>query len=82
MLTVTLRQLERDGLVRRAVYPVVPPRVYYELTPLGVTLHTTIKVLVRWTEDHQKSKIAATRSDYARRRATKQVPVTAGPAHR
>ncbi|NEE48171.1 helix-turn-helix transcriptional regulator, partial [Streptomyces sp. SID8455] len=49
MLTVTLRQLERDGLVRRTVYPVVPPRVEYELTPMGATLHTTIRTLVDWT---------------------------------
>jgi DNA-binding HxlR family transcriptional regulator len=63
MLTVTLRQLERDGLVRRTVHPVVPPRVDYELTPLGVTLHETIQSLVRWTEDHQ-DEIANARTAY------------------
>ncbi|ADB29476.1 transcriptional regulator, HxlR family [Kribbella flavida DSM 17836] len=63
MLTVTLRQLERDGLVRRTVHPVVPPRVDYELTPLGVTLHDTIQSLVSWTEIHQ-SEIAAARAHY------------------
>jgi len=63
MLTVTLRQLERDGLVRRTVYPVVPPRVDYELTPLGVTLHETIQAFVVWTERHQ-NEIAAARSRY------------------
>lgn len=63
MLTVTLRQLERDGLVRRTVYPVVPPRVDYELTPLGVTLHETIQAFVVWTEQHQ-NEIAAARSRY------------------
>lgn len=80
MLTVTLRQLERDGLVRRTVYPVVPPRVDYELTPLGATLHTTIQALVQWTEDHQ-GKIAAARSDYDRRRTTEQPwkSITASP---
>jgi DNA-binding HxlR family transcriptional regulator len=63
MLTVTLRQLERDGLVKRTVYPVVPPRVDYELTPLGVTLHATIQSLVTWTETHQ-SAIASARARY------------------
>jgi DNA-binding HxlR family transcriptional regulator len=63
MLTVTLRQLERDGLVRRTVYPVVPPRVEYELTPLGTTLLDTIQALVAWTEEHQ-SEIAAARAEY------------------
>ena len=63
MLTVTLRQLERDGLVRRTVYPVVPPRVDYELTPLGRTLHDTIQAFVVWTETHQ-NEIAAARSRY------------------
>jgi DNA-binding HxlR family transcriptional regulator len=63
MLTVTLRQLERDGLVKRTVHPVVPPRVDYELTPLGATLHTTIRALVDWTEHHQE-EIARARSEY------------------
>src|SRR5688572_30434050 len=59
MLTVTLRQLERDGLVTRTVYPVVPPRVEYALTPLGATLHSTIQALVSWTETHQEEVVAA-----------------------
>ncbi|MEV6249471.1 helix-turn-helix domain-containing protein [Streptomyces sp. NPDC051742] len=63
MLTVTLRQLERDGLVKRTVHPVVPPRVDYELTALGGTLHTTIRSLVTWTERHQ-NEIAAAREEY------------------
>jgi DNA-binding HxlR family transcriptional regulator len=63
MLTVTVRQLERDGLVRRTVYPVVPPRVEYELTALGRTLHDTIQALVDWTEEHQ-NEIALAREAY------------------
>ena len=63
MLTVTLRQLERDGLVERTVYPVVPPRVDYALTPLGRTLHATIQALVDWTERHQ-NEVAAARAAY------------------
>jgi DNA-binding HxlR family transcriptional regulator len=68
MLTVTLRQLERDGLVTRTVYPVVPPRVEYALTPLGQTLHSTIQALVSWTENHQ-DEVAAARAAYDARQA-------------
>ncbi|MEO3928366.1 helix-turn-helix domain-containing protein [Micromonosporaceae bacterium B7E4] len=74
MLTVTLRQLERDGLVHRTVHPVVPPRVDYALTPLGVTLHHTIQSLVHWTESHL-DEIAAARTSYDERTAT-PVPAT------
>ncbi|MFC8140286.1 winged helix-turn-helix transcriptional regulator [Streptomyces iakyrus] len=68
MLTVTLRSLERDGLVKRTVHPVVPPRVEYELTSLGRTLHTTIQSLVTWTEEHQE-EIAQARTAYDTRAA-------------
>jgi DNA-binding HxlR family transcriptional regulator len=68
MLARTLRQLERDGLVHRTVHAVVPPRVDYELTPLGATLHATIRALVDWTEGHQ-NEIAAARAAYDVREA-------------
>ncbi|MEU5880938.1 helix-turn-helix domain-containing protein [Spirillospora sp. NPDC047279] len=71
MLTVTLRQLERDGLVHRTVHPVVPPRVDYALTPLGATLHETIRSLVTWTERHQ-NEIAAARAAYDVRMAAEK----------
>ena len=54
MLTQTLRALERDRLVQRTVYPVVPPRVDYALTPLGKTLMPPLAALYRWTERHLK----------------------------
>jgi len=66
MLTLTLRNLERDGLVDRVVHPVVPPRVDYSLTDLGCTLLETIDSLVRWTEVHQ-AEIAAARRRYEAR---------------
>ena len=52
MLTQTLRQLERDGLVTRRVFPVIPPRVEYEATPLGRTLERPLGALSAWTEKH------------------------------
>ncbi|GAA5068923.1 DNA-binding HxlR family transcriptional regulator [Thermocatellispora tengchongensis] len=78
MLTVTLRQLERDGLVSRTVYPVVPPRVDYELTPLGISLHEVIKSLVIWTEEHQQ-EISAARSAYDQRAAEEERLLQAVP---
>jgi DNA-binding HxlR family transcriptional regulator len=53
MLTLTLRGLERDGLVRRTVYPTVPPRVDYELTRLGRSLRQPIRALAKWAEKHR-----------------------------
>jgi DNA-binding HxlR family transcriptional regulator len=63
MLTRTLRQLERDGLVRRTVHPVVPPRVDYELTPLGRSLLVAVEPLVDWTRAH-RGKIEKARTRY------------------
>jgi DNA-binding HxlR family transcriptional regulator len=63
MLTVTLRHLERDGLVCRTVYPEVPPRVEYCLSPMGHTLLGTIQALVTWTEEHQ-AEIARSRAEF------------------
>ncbi len=63
MLTVTLRQLERDGMVRRTIHPVIPPRVDYELTPLGITLLDTIQPLVAWMRAH-RDEIAEARLAY------------------
>ncbi len=59
MLTQTLRSLERDGLVKRTLYPQIPPRVEYTLTPLGRTLCEPIAAIIRWTEDHIGDVIAA-----------------------
>jgi len=63
MLTVTLRQLERDGLICRTVHAEVPPRVEYCLSPLGHTLLGTIQALVAWTEEHQ-TEIARARAEF------------------
>jgi len=52
MLTVTLRGMERDGLVSRKVYPEVPPRVEYSLTALGATLRQLVRGLVAWSGAH------------------------------
>lgn len=52
MLTQTLRNLERDGLVERTIYASVPPKVEYELTPLGTNLSQAIAVIRTWAYDH------------------------------
>ncbi|MBI1257557.1 MAG: hypothetical protein GC204_08810 [Chloroflexi bacterium] len=63
MLTQTLRSLERDGLVERTVYAEVPPRVVYNLTPLGETLCAPIAAIRCWAETHI-SEVSAAQSLY------------------
>src|SRR5204863_2882108 len=73
MLTQTLRSLERDGIVGRQVYAVVPPRVEYTLTPLGKTLLDPLRSICRWAESHlpqvRMARDAARRS-YAAQHST------------
>ncbi|MFC0622484.1 winged helix-turn-helix transcriptional regulator [Kribbella deserti] len=59
VLTDTLRDLERDGMLTREVYGEIPPRVEYELTPLGRTLIEPLAVLCRWAEQHIPEVLAA-----------------------
>ena len=76
MLTVTLRGMERDGLVKRTVYPEVPPRVEYALTKLGGTLRQLVRGLVQWSGAHLKEVDTARASYDARnRRPAKPLPL-------
>ena len=71
MLTVTLRGLERDGLVRRTMHPEVPPRVEYELTPLGATLRELVNGLIAWSGAHL-AEVDAARARYDARARSPQ----------
>ena len=73
MLTVTLRGLERDGLVERTVYAQVPPRVEYSLTPLGRTLRKLMRELIDWSGAHL-AEVDLARAGYAQRRGIKLEP--------
>jgi DNA-binding HxlR family transcriptional regulator len=66
MLTLTLRSLERDGLVTRTVHPTVPPSVEYALTRLGRTLIEPVMALVAWAEKN-KTRIQVARDEFDRR---------------
>lgn len=66
MLTLTLRNLERDGLLERTVYPTVPPRVEYQATPMARELYETLSGLVGWAERHRE-EIAVAREVYDNR---------------
>ena len=70
MLTATVRTLERDGLVSRTVHPVVPPRVDYRLTDLGLTLLGTVCQLMGWAVGHADD-IEAARAAYDERTAVR-----------
>ena len=68
MLTVTLRGLERDGIVTRTVHPVVPPRVDYELTKMGQALIDAVGSLMAWADAHLDD-VDAARAAYDSRKA-------------
>jgi DNA-binding HxlR family transcriptional regulator len=63
MLTLTLKGLERDGLITRTAYPTIPPRVEYELTKLGRSLLKPITALADWSADNRE-KIQSARDRY------------------
>jgi DNA-binding HxlR family transcriptional regulator len=66
MLTLTLRGLERDGLVTRTVFPTIPPRVDYELTDLGRGLAMPVMALGEWAKIHQ-GEIESARTQFDRK---------------
>ncbi len=63
MLTHTLRRLERDGIVARKIYPVVPPQVEYSLTALGESLVSLLSSLCSWAKEHY-GEVQQARTDY------------------
>ncbi|WP_236792474.1 helix-turn-helix domain-containing protein [Amycolatopsis sp. GM8] len=63
MLTLTLRKLERDGLLVRTVYPTVPPKVEYTLTEMARELYSSLRGLLDWAERH-RGEIAQARAAY------------------
>jgi DNA-binding HxlR family transcriptional regulator len=68
MLTLTLRNLERDGLLTRTVYPTVPPKVEYAATEMAHELYETLVTLTDWAERH-RATIADARERYDNERA-------------
>ncbi|TYK64646.1 winged helix-turn-helix transcriptional regulator [Colwellia echini] len=71
MLTVSLKSLERDGLLKRTVYEIMPPHVEYELTPLGQSLTQPINELVSWTRGHL-SELKTARDNYDEQQLAKE----------
>jgi DNA-binding HxlR family transcriptional regulator len=76
MLTQTLRNLERDGLVDRTVYPTIPPRVDYAATELGHSVVALLDAIRVWSEQHIDDVLDA-RDDYDDRAAQPPRPITA-----
>jgi DNA-binding HxlR family transcriptional regulator len=67
MLTKTLRQMERNGLVTRRVHPVIPPHVDYELTRLGESLGEAVCSVWTWVDRHSRDVVKARRAFDARK---------------
>ena len=69
MLTLTLRALQRDGIVRRTPYATIPPRVDYTLTPLGLSLTGPLKALAGWASENRQA-VEEARVSYDREEST------------
>jgi DNA-binding HxlR family transcriptional regulator len=76
VLTETLRRLERDGVLTRTAFAEIPPRVVYELTPLGRSLEQPIRSIADWAERHMES-ITAAREAYDGSASDATTPVIA-----
>jgi len=74
MLTLSLRGMERDGLIKRTVTPTNPPRVDYELTALGHSLCTPVEALGRWAIEH-RSEIESAQRRFDHRKRDRAVPL-------
>jgi DNA-binding HxlR family transcriptional regulator len=79
MLTQTLRQMERDGLVVRTVHPVIPPRVEYRLTELGLSLGAAFCGVWLWAEQNLE-QIEAARRSFDGRQSDQSAPATSSPS--
>ncbi|TCM33176.1 HxlR family transcriptional regulator [Novosphingobium sp. ST904] len=81
MLTQTLRDLERDGLIERQVFPTKPPSVEYRLAPLGVSLLDPLGILIAWADErHGDIRIARQKFDAVAVPADKEAPSGFSPA--
>lgn len=80
MLTLSLRSLERDGIISRTVTPSVPPRVDYELTTLGRSFSDAVRVLGQWAFDNQKAVDAARTTFDGRLHAAAHARIAREPA--
>jgi DNA-binding HxlR family transcriptional regulator len=73
MLTLTLRNLERDGLITRTIFPTIPPRVDYELTPLGRSLLEPVTALGNWAlQNATRIEVARAKFDGAGKKPTRE----------
>lgn len=71
MLTLTLRNRERDGMLERTVYPTVPPKVEYQATPMALELHEAMLTLTDWSRRHSAC-VAGSRAAYDARRLSEE----------
>lgn len=75
MLTLTLKGLEQDGLVTRTMYPTIPPRVEYALTPLGRKLVLPLEALYEWAVRHRPEMLTAREKFQSKQRKAAQQPL-------